>query len=67
MKQIHFKGKDKISYTLNQYKLLDKRNKRINDYMSKSARYIINYCLDNSIGNIILGYNKDIQKESKGY
>ena len=65
MKQIHFKGKDKISYTLNQYRLLDKRNKRINDYISKSARYIINYCLENSIGNIILGYNKDIQKETK--
>ena len=65
MKQIHFKGKDKISYTLNQYKLLDNRNKRINDYMSKTAKYIINYCLDNSIGNIILGYNKDIQKDAK--
>ena len=65
MKQVHFKGKDKISYTLNQYKLLDNRNKRINDYMSKTAKYIINYCLDNSIGNIILGYNKDIQKETK--
>ena len=52
MKQIHFKGKDKISYTLNQYKLLDKRNNRINDYMSKTAKYIINYCIDNSIGNI---------------
>ena len=64
MKQIHFKGKDKISYTLNQYKLLDKRNKRINDYLSKTAKYIINYCLDNNIGNIILGYNKDIQKDT---
>ena len=64
-KQLHFKGKDKVTYTSKQNKLLDKRNKRINDYMSKCARYIINYCIDNDIGNIVLGYNQDIQKESK--
>ena len=64
MKQLHFKGND-ISYTKGQYKLLDKRNKRINDYISKTCRYVINYCLDNNIGNIILGYNPNIQKDSK--
>ena len=63
-KQLHHKGNDKIPYTNSQNKLLDKRNKRINDYMSKTARYIINYCINNDIGNIVLGYNPDIQKES---
>ena len=43
----------------------NKRNKRINDYLSKAARYIINYCINNDIGNIVLGYNSDFQKDSK--
>ena len=67
MKQLHIKGntnKDKIAYTNNQNRLLDKRNKRINDYLSKTARYIINYCINNDIGNIVLGYNSDFQKKS---
>ena len=67
-KQLHIKGntnKDKIPYTNKQNRLLDKRNKRINDYLSKTSRYIINYCINNDIGNIVLGYNPDIQKDSK--
>jgi len=31
--------------------------------MSKSARLIINYCRENDIGTLILGYNKNFQKE----
>ena len=66
MKQLHFKGDiSKVPYTNRQSRLLDKRNKRINDYLSKTAKYIINYCISNDIGNIVLGYNSDIQKESK--
>ena len=66
MKQLHFKGDiSKIPYTNRQSRLLDKRNKRINDYLSKTARYIINYCINNDIGNIVLGYNSDFQKDSK--
>ena len=66
MKQLHFKGDiSKLPYTNKQNRLLDKRNKRINDYMSKTARYIINYCINNDIGNIVLGYNPNIQKDSK--
>ena len=64
-KQSHHKGNDKIPYTNSQNRLLDKRNKRINDYLSKCARYIINYCISNDIGNIVLGYNSNFQKESK--
>ena len=67
-KQLHIKGntnKDKIPYTRRQLLLLDKRNKRINDYLSKTSRYIINYCINNDIGNIVLGYNPEIQKQSK--
>ena len=41
-----------------------KRNNRINDYISKCTRHIINYCLDNNIGNIVIGYNPTLQKDS---
>ena len=50
--------------TLRQKKLAMKRNNRVNDYMNKTARKIINYCLNNDIGNIVLGYNNDFQRNS---
>ena len=50
--------------TKQQSRLERKRNNQINDYISKCARHIINYCLDNRIGNIVIGYNPTLQKES---
>jgi len=50
--------------TKQQSRLERKRKNQINDYISKCARHIINYCLDNSIGNIVIGYNPTLQKES---
>jgi IS605 OrfB family transposase len=35
------------------------RNHRVHDYMMKSARYIVNYCLTREIGTIVVGYNPD--------
>lgn len=32
--------------------------------MNKTARIIINYCLKNSIGNIVCGYNETFQRNS---
>lgn len=40
----------------------EKRNNRVNDYISKTARIIINYCLDNDIGKIVCGYDESFQK-----
>lgn len=45
--------------TNRQYRLLTKRNNRVNYYMNKTARIIVNYCIQNSIGNIVVGYNLD--------
>jgi len=42
-----------------QYRLLTKRNNRVNYYMNKTARIIVNYCIQNNIGNIVVGYNID--------
>ena len=38
-------------------KLTNKRGLKINDYIHKSSRYIINYCLTNHIGRIVIGHN----------
>lgn len=40
------------------FQIIDKRNNRIKDSINKSSRCIINYCIENKIGNIIVGYNK---------
>ena len=50
--------------TNRQNNLAYKRNNRVNDYMSKTARKIINYCLDKSIGVLVCGYNVTFQRNS---
>lgn len=40
------------------------RNNKVNDYMSKTARKVIDYCISNNIGTLIVGYNKTFQKDS---
>ena len=59
------KDKQKIEHiTLRQKRIARKRNNRIEDYLSKAARIIINHCLNNDIGKIVLGYNEDFQRNS---
>ena len=38
--------------------LTQKRNRKIDDFMRKSAREVINYCVANNIGTLIVGRNK---------
>lgn len=40
-----------------------KRECKINDYMHKASRFVINYCLRNHIANIVIGNNKDWKQE----
>ena len=59
------KDKQKIERTtLRQKRIARRRNNRIEDYLSKAARIIINYCLNNDIGKLVLGYNEDFQRNS---
>ena len=39
-----------------------KRNNQVKDIIKKSARYIINNCIENQIGTLIVGYNKDFKR-----
>ena len=39
-------------------------NNKVNDYMNKAARMIIDYCINNDIGTLIAGYNVTFQRNS---
>ena len=59
------KDKQKLKCGTNRQKsITQKRNDRVNDYMSKTARKIINYCLNNKIGVLVCGYNVTFQRNS---
>ena len=47
-----------------QKNLADKRNRQVNDYMSKTAKKIINYCIANDIGTLVVGYHETFQQNS---
>lgn len=53
---------DKRKTTNRQKVLADKRNRQINDYMSKTAKKIIDYCIAHDIGKLITGYNETFQR-----
>ena len=40
------------------------RNNKVNDYMNKAARKIIDYCIVNDIGTLVVGYNETFQRTS---
>ena len=50
--------------TKQQYLISRKRKNRVDDYISKTCRYIINYCLINNIGALVIGYNQSFQNKT---
>jgi len=44
-------------------KLSEKRKNYINNYFNQSVNKIVKYCLNNEIGNIVIGYFKGIKQE----
>ena len=40
------------------------RNNKVNDYMNKAARKVINYCIEHDIGKLVVGYNEDFQRST---
>ena len=45
--------------------MMYKRNNKINDYIFKTSKTIINYCIENRINKIVLGYSNNFQKGFK--
>ena len=60
--------KDKQKYgkkpTFGQKQLARKRKLRVNDYISKACRKVIEYCLLNGIGILVCGYNVTFQRDA---
>ena len=50
--------------TKQQYLISRKRKNRVDDYINKTCRYIINYCLTNNIGTLVIGYNQSFQNKT---
>ena len=61
--------KDKQNFgkiTTNRQKAIARdRNNKVNDYMNKAAREVIDYCIMNDIGTIVVGYNVTFQRNSR--
>ena len=51
--------------TNRQKSIIRNRNNKINDYISKAARKVIDYCITNDIGTLVAGYNEEFQRKSK--
>lgn len=60
--------KDKQHYgkksTSRQKAIARNRNNKVNDYMNKAARKVINYCIANDMGTLVVGYNETFQRGS---
>ncbi|MGZ6416434.1 MAG: RNA-guided endonuclease InsQ/TnpB family protein [Bacteroidia bacterium] len=56
-------NKQKIKKGRKQCYLFRKRKNVINEYMNKSVHYIIQHCLENMTGNIVIGELKNIKQE----
>ena len=41
------------------------RNNKVNDYMSKAVRKVIDYCIKNDIGTLVVGYNETFQRNAQ--
>ena len=50
-----------LRQTKQQFLISRKRKNRIDDYINKTCRYVINYCLSNNIGTLVVGYNQSFQ------
>lgn len=54
--------KQGMKYTNRLARMDFKRNDRVKDYFRKVARSIVNLCIEQKIGTLIIGYNKDFKR-----
>ena len=56
------KDKQKIKeWTTLQYRKASRRSNQIYNFVCCASKYIVNYCIENNIGNIVVGYNDGFQ------
>ena len=50
--------------TKQQFLISRKRKNKVDDYINKTCRHIINYCLSYDIGTLVIGYNQSFQNKT---
>lgn len=58
------KRMNNVDYTKRMDRLTVKRNNKINDYMHKASKFVIDYAVSNDIHTIIIGNNKNWKQNS---
>lgn len=56
---------NKLDYTNRMSQLTNKRNNKVEDYIHKASRFLVDYCKNNEINTIIIGNNKNWKQNSK--
>ena len=57
-------GQPELDWDANLDRVQRKRNNQIRDAINKAARFIINRCLNDRIGNIVIGWNEGQKNQS---
>ncbi len=55
------KGKPQVYWDDELAELTEKRNRAMRDAINKTARFVVNYCLTNKIGNVVFGWGQGIK------
>lgn len=58
------KKENKLDWTKRQQRLTNKRNNKMEYFMHKTSKEVINYCLSLNIDTIVVGLNKEWKQES---
>lgn len=58
------KRMNELEYTKRMNSISTKRNAKVNDYMHKASRYIVDFCRNNDIHTLVIGYNKNWKQKS---
>ena len=56
---------NKLDYTNRMSQLTNKRNNKVENYIHKASRFLVDYCKDNEINTIIIGNNNNWKQNSK--
>lgn len=56
---------NKLDYTNRMRNITLKRNNKVEDYIHKASRFVVDYCINNEINTIIIGNNKNWKQNSK--
>lgn len=56
---------NKLDYTNRISRLTNKRNNKVEDYIHKASKFLVDYCKNNEINTIIIGNNKNWKQNSK--